>query len=67
MAVISIDSAFERLNNIEAANYLGISPNTLNQWRSDKKPFIPYLKIGRLVYYRKSDLDAFIAAGTVEN
>jgi excisionase family DNA binding protein len=67
MAVVKIDASFERLTNVEAAQYLGISIHTLDSWRCLKKPFIPYLKIGRLVFYRRSDLDEFIEAGVVES
>ncbi|SMF53435.1 helix-turn-helix domain-containing protein [Pseudogulbenkiania subflava] len=66
MAIAKVDSAFERLSNPEAAQYLGVSVHTLDSWRCIKKPFIPYLKVGARVFYRKADLDAFLAANTVE-
>lgn len=49
----------ERMNNREAAYYLGLKAATLNKWRchGDGPPFI---KVGRLIRYRKSDLDAFL-------
>ena len=49
----------ERLTNREAANYLGLKAATLNKGRcyGDGPPFI---KVGRLVRYRKADLDAFL-------
>ncbi len=52
----------ERLNNREAANYLGLAAATLSKWRchGDGPPFI---KVGRLVRYRRADLDAFLQAG----
>lgn len=52
----------ERLNNREAADYLGLKAATLNKWRchGDGPPFI---KVGRLIRYRKTDLDAFLQAG----
>lgn len=48
-----------RLSNAEAADYLGLKTATLNKWRvyGDGPPFI---KIGRIIQYRKSDLDAFL-------
>jgi len=54
----------ERLNNKEAARYMGIKPETLDVWRSTGRYLIPFTKIGRLVFYRKSDLDAFIDSRT---
>jgi hypothetical protein len=44
----------------EAAAYLIIQPATLEQWRwSGKGP--PFIKIGRIVRYRISDLDAYLS------
>jgi excisionase family DNA binding protein len=50
----------ELITSIEAAEYLGITPKTLEVWRSTKRYHIPYIKVGRLVRYRKSDLEAFL-------
>jgi len=50
----------------EAATYLGITPGTLEVWRSTKRHIIPFIKVGRLVKYRKSSLDDFLASRTVE-
>lgn len=54
----------DRLFNAEAADYLGVKPETLNCWRSLGRYSIPFVKIGRRVCYRQSDLDAFIASRT---
>lgn len=51
----------ELLSRKEAAAYLGIAEQTLAIWHSTKRYDLPCAKIGRLVRYRKSDLDAFIA------
>lgn len=48
-----------------AAEYLGVSVNTLEVWRSTKRYNIPYVKVGRLVKYRQSALDAFLESRTV--
>lgn len=49
----------ERMSNSEAAEYLGLKAATLNKWRvfGDGPPFI---KVGRLIQYRKVDLDAYL-------
>jgi len=48
----------ELMNEIGAANYLKLKNHkTMAVWRSTKKVNIPYVKIGRNVRYRKSDLD----------
>lgn len=45
-----------------AALYLGIKTGTLAVWRTTNRRKLAYVKIGGRVLYRKSDLDAFIAA-----
>lgn len=46
----------------EAARFLHIAPQTLAQWRMTRRVDIPFVRIGRRVMYRRSDLVAFIAA-----
>jgi excisionase family DNA binding protein len=48
----------------ESAEYLGLKPTTLSIWRSTRRYSLPYVKVGRLVRYRQSALDAFLAART---
>lgn len=50
----------------QAAEYLGIDAGSLSVWRSTKRYPLPYVKVGRLVKYRLSDLEAFIE-GRVQN
>lgn len=50
----------ELLSRREAAAYLGIAENTLAIWKSSGRYGLPYIKLGRLVKYRRVDLDAFI-------
>ena len=50
------------LNEKQAAAHIGQQPGTLRQWRSlSKGP--AYHKKGRRVFYKKSDLDSWMAAG----
>ncbi|PTR14365.1 excisionase family DNA binding protein [Nitrosospira sp. Nsp2] len=51
-------------SNSQAADYLGLADNTLSVWRCTGRYNIPYIKVGRLVRYRKSDLDAFLQRRT---
>ena len=44
----------------QAAEILGMHVNTLNVWRATKRYNLPYIKSGRLVRYRMSDVAAFI-------
>jgi len=48
----------------EAAEYLGVTENTLSVWRCVGRYNIPFIKVGRLVKYRKSALDAFLKRRT---
>jgi Helix-turn-helix domain len=43
-----------------AAEILKVETTTLATWRSKKRWPLPYLKIGKLIRYRKSDVDAFL-------
>ena len=58
------DSA-DLLNRQEAAKYLRISPRTLAVWACVKRYELPYVKMGRLVKYRRSVLDDFIESRTI--
>ena len=55
------------MNRNGAAEYLGIKPPTLAGWASrgtpEGYPELPFFKVGKVVRYRISDLDAFIEAG----
>ncbi len=48
-----------------AAAYLDVTPRTLEVWRCVKRHAIPYIKVGRLVKYRQSDLDVWLESRTV--
>lgn len=49
-----------------AAVYLGVKESTLAVWRCTKRYPLPFIKVGRLVQYRKSALDAFLVSRTIE-
>jgi predicted DNA-binding transcriptional regulator AlpA len=45
----------------DVAQIIGLSPETLAQWRSQRRG-IPFLKLSRnVVRYRQADLDAWLA------
>lgn len=60
-----LQSTGNLFGNDAAAAYLGVTPRTLEVWRCTKRHAIPYIKVGRLVKYRQSDLDTWLAAQTV--
>ena len=45
----------------DAAELLGVNPQTLAVWRSTKRYSIPYIKIGRTIRYAPSDLEDYLA------
>jgi excisionase family DNA binding protein len=49
----------------KAAEFLGISKETLAMWRCTKRYPLPYIKVGRLVRYREADLAAFLESRRV--
>ena len=53
------------LTRKEAAAILGTTEGTLAVWASNKRYSLPYVKIGRLVKYKLSDLNAFIEKRTL--
>ena len=55
------------LTRKEAAELLGTTEGTLAVWACNKRYGLPMVKIGRLVKYKLSDLNAFIERRTVEN
>lgn len=50
------------LNMNEAAQYLGISKNTLYEWVVQQK--IPHTKVGRLTKFKREDLDRWLTKNT---
>jgi excisionase family DNA binding protein len=44
----------------DAAQYIGVTTRTLEVWRCTRRYCIPYLKVGRCVRYRQSELDAWL-------
>lgn len=53
------------LTTPEAAEYLGTRPHTLEVWRTSGRHRIPFVKVGRLVKYRRADLDAWLRSRTI--
>ena len=58
--------AARRCLSVEAsAEYLGICPRTLDNWRSQRRG-PRYVAVGRRRVYRISDLEEYLEAHTVE-
>lgn len=58
-----IDPTFVHLSETEAADCLDLEPKTLEDWRRLGLE-LPFLKIGRSVRYRLSDILAFLDRST---
>ncbi|AIL64731.1 Helix-turn-helix domain protein [Rickettsiales bacterium Ac37b] len=54
------------LTRTQAAEYLGCKVSTLAIWKCTKRYNLPYVKIGKNVRYRLSDLKEFIEQNIVE-
>lgn len=50
------------LSEQEAAQILDTAPGTLSVWRSTGRYNLPFVKVGRKVRYRRSDLVAWLDA-----
>lgn len=53
-----------QLNDRDAAQVLGVKTSTLAVWRSTGRYQLRYIKVGRLIRYRVSDLADFLARFT---
>jgi len=52
------------LTETEAAKIIDVSPGTLSVWRSTGRYSLPFIKVGRKVRYRSSDLEAWMISRT---
>ena len=55
---------FNRLTSTEAANILGVTDGTLAVWRCTKRYRLPFVKVGRKIFYRCEDVKAFVESRT---
>jgi excisionase family DNA binding protein len=53
-----------RLTRRQAAEYLGVTPETLAVWACTGRYELPYFRSGKKVIYKQSDLDEFIRSRT---
>jgi excisionase family DNA binding protein len=54
----------ELLTTEQAADHLGVTPQTLAVWRCTRRYGIPFAKVGSKVRYRRADLDRFLRRRT---
>lgn len=59
-------SALEPLLDTErAAALIGVLPETLEVWRCTRRYDLPFIKVGRAVRYRPSDIQKWLESRTV--
>lgn len=47
----------------QVATALGLSHRTLAKWRTSRRAYLPYVKVGSRVRYRRQDVAALIERG----
>lgn len=62
-----IQASRDLLDERSAAELIDVVPGTLSVWRSTGRYNLPFIKIGRKVRYRRSDLLAWMEARTRES
>ena len=55
-----------RLNEAEAAKYLGVHYQTMRYWRLTSSPRVAFRIIGRRAYYETEDLDRHLEGVVVK-
>jgi hypothetical protein len=55
------------LSRPQAAEYLGVRPQTLAAWQCTGRYNLPLIHVGRLVKYRQSDLERWLLERTSNN
>jgi hypothetical protein len=60
-----LDNSDPLLTESQAAKALDLRPGTLSVWRSTKRYPLAFVKVGRAVRYRQSDLRAFLESRRV--
>jgi predicted site-specific integrase-resolvase len=61
-----IAAGADLLDEQAAAALLTVAPGTLGVWRSTGRYNLPFLKVGRMVRYRRADLLAWLEKRTRE-
>lgn len=62
-----VQSCKDLLDEKQTAEYLQVAQGTLPVWRSSGRYGLPFIKIGRKVRYRRSDLDKWLEERTRSN
>jgi excisionase family DNA binding protein len=55
----------ELFDDNDAARLLGVKVQTLAVWRMTGRYALPFVRVGRSIRYRKSDIDTWLASRVV--
>jgi excisionase family DNA binding protein len=64
MAAIVVDHD-SLMTRQEAARFLQVNAQTLASWACNGRYKIPFMRVGRAIRYRRSDLESWLASRTV--
>jgi hypothetical protein len=56
----------ELLTTRQVAWLLSLAPGTLASWRCRRRPGLPWVRLGRSVRYRRTDVQLLISTGLVQ-
>lgn len=62
---VAVYDAPQLLTREQAADYIGVKPQTLALWACTGRYELPFIKVGRSVRYKRVDLDAFMESRRV--
>ena len=62
----TLDTSDRLLSIADTAELLGVTVGTLNTWRSNKRYDLAYVRVGRCIRYRLSDVLEWINSRTVQ-
>ncbi len=60
MSAVAEAAPDKLINRVEAAAILGLRPNTLAIWAITGRYNLPFIRCGRMIRYRASDLDKWL-------
>ena len=67
MQIQNQQKATPLLSRREAAEFLGVRESTLAVWHATDRYPLPVIKVGRLVRYRRDDLERFLDQRTTSH
>lgn len=57
---VSLSASPTLLTPEQAAERMGLRPQTLAVWRTTGRYGLPYVRVGRLIRYKPEDIDTFL-------